>query len=714
MKSNNSKSTHFFRQFKVKPLNEIPDLYTAESDFECTGELNGLPCKHRFSTSLSKAKAKIFKRNADNPSEAESATLLCKKHSQFFKRRKSKAFQYSQMSSPELIELTSKNGPLHSHYLDTPHYEEIRKRKLTENVLIKYGRSRKRPDFASYTLEDWRAFLIKYRFHNRSAWKKQDSFSMKHFYAADEEWQNILVEEFFSTALVFRTRDGGLIQCASYAELIVAKIFDELNLSFGAHPEWPFGHKSDKRKCKADFFIEHQGRRIFIEIWMFKNTLVKETDLNDKFISQYLQKREFKERNITQHMHSVCDEFVSIEARTLRDRGLNDYLEEVKSVLHKLGIPQLNHITADMFSETQKLIFEIKSHPTTEIIRYAQKHDLKVITDFPDNFVRLLRKHPLKKAEVEVALAKMNGRPANTRITGKAPLQEVISYVTERPQLHSKNAYINAHKNGKLPVGFPAAPHLHYPRLKSWGELWGEPMLVNFTKATEIVRKLNIKGKTDFEKRRRNAKASKNLEHSDFDLLKVRGNPGNFTSGGYSEFTTWSEFTNHPEAISQRATAINNEKYITLLLDASDEKILDVLLTLGANDVNTLRQKIGATAMHLFNQHQKNIFFEVILFGESRKTLKDFAALVKIAPAEDFQTEKKWAKTKQTTPLKRLFPTKIYRYMREDKEIGWAETRSALQHLREAGTPMLPQTAEGLALLKKFGVCQIETLSMPR
>ena len=131
------------------------------------------------------------------------------------------------------------------------------------------------------------------------------------------------------------------------------------------------------------------------------------------------------------------------------------------------------------------------------------------------------------KQELELALANEFMRGPNSRYFIKPKVETIIEYVSARKELHSKGLYTAAFKRGELPAGFMANPLKDYSELKQWRQLWGLPILVGYSEASKIVKRLKVKGKSDFTNRRAKVKKSLDKEHPDYNLLKVRSNPGN-------------------------------------------------------------------------------------------------------------------------------------------------------------------------------------------
>lgn len=440
---------------------------------------------------------------------------------------------------------------------------------------------------------------------------------------------------------------------------------------------------------------------LILEVWMLRKDLVSQGDLSGKFVQDYLQRRKYKEEKIIKCADYTYDIFASVEARTLKKNGLEAYLIEVKDNLKSLGIKNTEKITPELFDDLEKLIFKADLLEVEELIRYAKLNNFSYFTQFDNTLERLIRKNPPLQEKLEIALAKEFHRVPNSRFFDTPPLDDIIAFVSARNELHSKESYITAHSNGQLPSGFMAIPINSYPELKSWRQLWGEPQLVNFSDAKNIVRLLNVKGKTDFTNRRAKVKKSLNKNSPDFDLLKVRSNPGNKMSGGYEEFTTWREFTDSVDAaqLQNRKNGINH--YTLLVKEGDISKITDELSKLNYSSPTELRKIIGSNAYSFLTKLKSIAFIELMLFDKTTKPIKDLNKLANYVPEYAYENEKKWHELRKKNIIFRLFPAKLDRNVKLGKTVGWTEVKNILKNKSENLLPVESWFSSSMRLLKQ-------------
>lgn len=698
----------FYKKFKAKP-SSVWEGATFLQKFCCEATLGDRRCGYQYEMSYSRGKTLKERWEEKGLSGDCLHGVMCPAHRKQFRIARTKHYTYANMSEFCLFKLALKGknkGKCNKHFCDNVHYNEMLRRKneiglsMVDRLNEHLGKRRLRPELANYTVDDWRAYLQEQKYFSKTQWKKFDSHAQKQCY--DHGVMDQLTEEFFSTKLIFKSHNDKLIQCQSYAELVFAKVLDELKLDFDAHPKWPFWFKNEAYKSKADFSIKHEGKLIFVEIWMLRRDLVTEADLLDKYVQRYLKRREEKEVKIRERAESVCDIFLSVEARRLRNEGLDAFLIDIKKSLTLIGISDVDSVSAELFSDIERSLFKLHDFNVEDLLEYAKKNNYGYYTQFDNSLERLIRKDSKLLQELELVLAKEFKRAPNSRYFIKPKVETIVEYVSARKELHSKESYTVAFNKGELPGGFTAVPMEHYLELKNWGQLWGEPLLVGYSEAKKIVKRLKVKGKSDFTNRRAKVKKSLDKEHPDYNLLKVRSNPGNRSSGGYDAFTFWDAFTGNFEKTKQRERNNNLKRYEILVKSGDIHEIVNELLPLNCISSTDLRKKIGNKASNALTELKNIAFIELILFGSTSKPIKDLNAFVNYVPESAYATEDTWRKQRKSNIKFLLFPAKLYRYVKAEETVGWNEVRRILKAKSNTKFPVENWFSTSIRLLEQL------------
>lgn len=697
----------FYEKYKAKPISSWKGA-TKKQSFKCEAMLDGIECGCIFEISYSRVTT-IFNRWKQKLVSHDLHGVMCPTHRKAFAKSRTKHTYYKNMSSFGLLKLALKNrgkGKVYRHSNDTVHYQEMLRRKnedgltLVDQLNEHYGYQRLRPELARNGIDDWRAYLLENKFFSKSEWKRLDPYTMSLCYKGG--FMDQLTEYFFSTHLMFKSHTEKLIQCQSYAEFVFAKVIDELGLDFQDHPAWPFWFKNEAYKSKADFSILFEGKLIIFEIWMLRKDLLSVAELSDKFVQKYLRRRAKKEIKIKKYAASVCDVFISLEARTLKKNGLEAYLIEIKNTLRSLSIKNTEKISLDLFSDIEKLIFTFDQLAVEDLLSYAKLNDFRYFTQFDKALARMIRKQPQLLAELEKALAIEFNRVTNSRFFVDPPIADIISFVSARKELHSKGAYMAAHSNGQLPNGFMGNPIAKYPELKCWRQLWGEPLLVSYFEAKQIVNNLQVKGKTDFTRRRAKIKKSLNKKDPDFELLKVRANPGNHISGGYAEFTTWDNFTGDNALIRKKRRIKKLKQYIDIIQRGDLIEITNEFSVLNFSSLTELRKIIGSKPWDAL-AHLKNVaFIELALVGKTTQLIRDLNIFVNYIPEDAYKTEKEWQKQRLKNITYRLFPSKLQRHVISGGEVSWSKVKDILKKKSDNRTPIGEWFLSNLKLLEQL------------
>lgn len=697
----------FYEKYKAKPISSWKGA-TKKQRFKCEAMLDGNQCGCIFEISYSRVTT-IFNRWRKKLVGHDLYGVMCPTHRKAFAKSRTKHTYYENMSSFGLLKLALKNrgkGKVYKHGNDTVHYLEMLRRKNEDGLTLidlineHLGARRLRPELQQYTLDDWRAYLKKKKFFNKSEWKRLDPHTQMLCYK--QGYMAQLTKEFFSTRLIFESHTHAVIQCESYAELVFAKVLDELRLDYKDHPEWPFWFKNESYKSKADFSIMLNGKVVMVELWMLRKDLLSVAELSDKFVQKYLRRRAKKELKIKECAESAYDIFINVEARILRNDGLEAYLIEIKKILKSLNIKNIECISPSLFTDVEKLLFKLKILDVEELISYAKLNNFHYFTQFDNHLAKAIRKKPQLQTKLEKALAIEFKRVPNSRFFETPPLDNIIEYVSARKELHNKEAYMAAHTNGLLPDGFMASPVNSYPELKCWKQLWGEPLLVSYFKAKQIVNNLDVKGKTDFTRRRAKVKKSLNKNDPDFELLKVRANPGNHISGGYGEFTTWDDFTGDTDAIKQKSRKIELKQYAEIIQRGDLIAITNKLNTLVFLSPTELRKILGKKASDALAHLKNTAFIELILFGKTNNHIKDLNILVNYIPENAYVTENEWQTQRQINIAYRLFPSKLQRHVISGEEVSWSKVKDILKKKSDNRTPIGEWFLSNLKLLEQL------------
>ncbi|WP_166421679.1 hypothetical protein [Pseudoalteromonas sp. Z1A8] len=697
----------FYEKYKAKPISSWKGA-TKKQRFKCEAMLDGNQCGCIFENSYSKLIV-FFNRWRKKLEGHDLYGVMCPTHRKAFAKSRTKYAYYENMSNFGLVKLALKNrgkGKIYKHCNDNVHYLEMLRRKNEDGLTLidlineHLGARRLRPELQHYTLDDWRAYLKMKKFFNKSEWKRLDSHTQ--MLCHRQGYMPQLTKEFFSTSLIFESHTHAVIHCASYAELVFAKVLDELRLDYKAHPEWPFWFKNESYKCKADFIIILNGKVVMVEIWMLRKDLISKADLSDELLQNYLQRRKYKELKIKECAESAYDIFINVEARILRNDGLEAYLIEIKKILKSLNIKNIECISPSLFTDVEKLLFKLKILDVEELISYAKLNNFHYFTQFDNHLEKSIRKNPELQNKLERALAKEFNRVPNSRFFVDPPVADIILFVSARKELHSKEAYMTAHSNGQLPDGFMGNPIAKYPELKNWRQLWGEPLLVSYTEAKQIVSNLQIKGKTDFTRRRVKVKKSLDKNDPDFELLKIRANPGNHISGGYDEFTTWDEFTGDTDAIKQKCRKIELKQFLDIIQGGELMEITNQLTSLSFSSPTELRKILGEKASDALAYLKNAAFIDLILFGKTNKHIKDLNILVSYVPESAYVTENEWQKQRKVHIAYRLFPSKLGRHVISGEEVSWSKVKGILKKKSDNRTPIGEWFLSNLKLLEQL------------
>lgn len=694
----------FYEKYKAKPISSWKGA-TKKQRFKCEAMLDGNQCGCIFEISYSRVTT-IFNRWRQKLVAHDLHGVMCPTHRKAFAKSRTKYAYYGNMSNFGLVKLALKNrgkGKAHKHGNDIVHYQEMLRRKNEDGLTLidlineHLGARRLRPELQQYTLDDWRAYHKKKKFFSKSEWKRLDPHTQMLCYK--QGYMAQLTKEFFSTSLIFESHKHAVIQCGSYAELVFAKVLDELQLDYKEHPKWPFWFKNESYKSKADFSIMLNGKVVMVEVWMLRKDLLSAAELSDKFVQKYLRRRAKKELKIKECAESAYDIFINVEARILRNDGLEAYLIEIKKILKSLNIKNTECISPSLFTDVEKLLFKLD---VEELVSYAKLNNYHYFTQFDNHLEKAIRKNPELQNKLERALAKEFNRVSNSRFFVDPPVADIISFVSARKELHSKEAYMTAHSNGQLPDGFMGNPIAKYPELKCWRQLWGEPLLVSYSEAKQIAINLQIKGKTDFTRRRAMVKKSLNKNDPYFELLKVRANPGNHISGGYDEFTTWDDFTGDKALIRKKRRIKKLKQYIDIIQRGDLIEITNEFSALNFSSLTELRKIIGSKPWDAL-AHLKNVaFIQLALVGKTTQLIRDLNIFVNYIPKDTYKTENEWQKQRLKNITYRLFPSKLQRHVISGREVSWSKVKDILKKKSDNKTPTAEWFLSNLKLLEQL------------
>jgi hypothetical protein len=559
----------------------------------------------------------------------------------------------------------------------TPLYHELlnRKHSIFKNLLTKIwddlGVKRRRPELHHYTESDWNRYLRERNYYNLQDFRGNDSHA--HKILSSKPYKKDLLNEYFPTSLLY---NGARLQ--SYAELAVAIALEFLDIKYIAHPKWDFAYEGGSRNCVADFSFSNFNQEVYIEVWMHNHESASENDKLHKFRKDYLIRRYKKEKLIAKQIEDNCDKqlFLPLEANILRNEGIDAFLEHIKKQLSMLGLPKLKKLSKDIFPDAK--MFNLNSYDAQAILEICLERGFKYFTHLPNLYIAYLGKNEEIKSELIELLAKHYSYPASTR-NSLSKSSDVIEYVKQNKDLHSKALYQKAHKDGLLPRGFPQCILSAYEEVVSWGQAWGEPLLVSYCEAKEICIRLKVTGKESFSKRRYIAKKKLDPLDKDFELLKVRSNPGNMTSGGYmDDWTSWNDFLDNQTPRQQTEQGMLELKIINR---GSSTEVIELLSNLNIVSMTSFRKQLPAAYLRSFKNREDFRLIEIEHFGSTSSLIHDFGMIAKLVTPESLTTFKDWKAARESNIEYKQFPLKLYRYTPGNSE-DWS---SVLRKLKSHG-----------------------------
>lgn len=192
----------FYEKYKAKPISSWKGA-TKKQRFKCEAMLDGNQCGCIFEISYSRVTT-IFNRWRKKLVGHDLYGVMCPTHRKAFAKSRTKHTYYEKMSSFGLLKLALKNrgkGKVYKHGNDTVHYLEMLRRKNEDGLTLidlineHLGARRLRPELQQYTLDDWRAYLKKKKFFNKSEWKRLDPHTQMLCYK--QGYMAQLTKEFF-------------------------------------------------------------------------------------------------------------------------------------------------------------------------------------------------------------------------------------------------------------------------------------------------------------------------------------------------------------------------------------------------------------------------------------------------------------------------------------------------------------------------------------
>lgn len=500
--------------------------------------------------------------------------------------------------------------------------------------------------------QQWREFLEKKEFINVTHWKNSDPRSQ---WVCYQENKNTFYPELVKTYLTAPILLHNGHRFDSVAEVYIAMILDTLGIKYQVHQPWGFTYKNGKRQLKSDFTFKVGGASFVIESWLVSKANLKTNEKKDKYLLDYLERRDYK----TQMAKAIYPDttLIEIESRVLKLFSTLKFFNHVCKKLSMVGLKQTAEIKFEdlnLIKKTNVLLWDEDDFFEECVLR-----NYKQLTDLPPSFQNILRSNPYLHLELTKKLANHFSYPLNTRFY-LALSYEIINYLSNKPQLHSKSSYQNAHKKGQLPHGFPQDPVEIYTDIESWPELFGKEKIVffDFKKAKRVVQSFGFRSRDEFLQARSSNK-------TEYDILKkVLGNPGNTVSGGYSEFTNWADFLGYDKKVT-KLERITKEQLKILINGSVLQASRLIKKTLNISSRSQLREKFSQVAINHLNNNPKVPDIDIICFGSTGFLNKNINTISQKVPLKYLRTEKHWHEARQQKLSFRRYPAKLYRYLAE-------------------------------------------------
>lgn len=518
-----------------------------------------------------------------------------------------------------------------------------------ENLLrqfsIEKGWRVARPELKHWTIDQWREYLLQRGYKSVSEWKRMDgrayvicsSIHQKSYY-------EILQKEFFGTSYLFL--DGE--RYASRAEVLVALCLKSLGMKFEYDNQWGFSREGSSRNMQYDFHFFYDEKEYHIEVWMYDPLNVTEGESKNKMIAQYLNNRKYKKEMIAKHHPSTT--LIEIETRVKRDEGEYSYYEHIKSTLLHHGIKKATELDFDYLPEIE-IRSKVEKWSNKDFLNECIKNEWKFITEMPSYIQNHLREYKSLQADVAKLLAEHYKYPLNTRFY-LAPSKDVIEYCMARPDIQSKDNYIDSHSKGLLPHGFPQNPVHSYTNINSWGEVWGRSVttFLDYDEAKTIVQAFQFKSSTEYEK----ARDSSDEKYSVLkQIYKIPDHP--YT--GYADWDDWASFLGYEKVWSLTEDGIRTLKRI------ESGSVLEVCRIikkeLNCKSKTELRRFSSKAVMAL----ERNLMFrdiEIVAFGSTFALSNDWYELSKTVKTEHLKSMTIWRKVRAKHNTYKRFPAKFY------------------------------------------------------
>jgi len=315
--------------------------------------------------------------------------------------------------------------------------------------------------------------------------------------------------------------DGCLYQ--SKSELIVANWLYEANINYKSHPKIIFENK----KYYSDFYLTDINA--YIEVFMFsENSFQERIDLPN-WSDDYYAKRLYKEKKYKENKMNL----IIVEAEICRLAGIEEFKKYILNVFsnYSIKLPLISN---------EKLLFGTGRRGLNwsleDFVNYADKMGWEKLSDFQKYEISLYNVLMLRKMrlDVENLLNDKYGRKKRAIGINLIPLEILKDYCLNN-NITMKKEYEKAYKESALPMGAPADIRQSYGT--SWAEFFGRRFrfdLWSWEKAREYVRSRGFKSKAEF--------TQAVTTETNTEMKYIRRNPGNRTSGGYSEFIDWYDF----------------------------------------------------------------------------------------------------------------------------------------------------------------------------
>ena len=309
----------------------------------------------------------------------------------------------------------------------------------------------------------------------------------------------------------------------SRSEAIVANWLLHSHINYEIHPPLPFNTQTN---YLADLRLTDKD--LWVEVYMCSQNGFHARNNSPEWAPDYLENREQKEALYTEHLKGKR---ITIEAEIYRAKGLNKYLEHIKSQFAKCGIELSPHKGKGL-----DINGTARGTDWTEeqFIEYADSNNLTQLDGFNkpghSDLYKVLEMRDMRD-DIKRALDEKHGRTHVAR--GKYLISaEKLRKLCKKLVLKSRSDYLAARRNNLLPNTAPSSVRQAYG-LTFTEFITGRKRddFCSLTEAMLIVHKKGFKNRGEFLKAVR----------IDPEMARIRKSPSS-PQGGYKGWPGWSAF----------------------------------------------------------------------------------------------------------------------------------------------------------------------------